>query len=251
MSRVSAVAACFTALGVVVASLEPAWPASPDPDPRDHKSDFGSPSTPDPGPRGQKADFGSVPDPGPRGHKSDYRETDQGKADYEEPDAEVTPDPTMPSGGLDGQDIEDLSTRELTVDAAKRAIDAFAEVRDKYTGEGIENYSSLEAFVAETEAGKRLEADIMAYGFADITDWNETIMAVGFAYSAFIYDYAADLRQQIKAVQDDPTIDEEMRAQLVAGLTALMPSRTNRIVMQALFEDQAYRDKLRLLVEEE
>jgi hypothetical protein len=249
MSRVSAVAACFTALSLVVASAGPAWPASPDPGPRGQKSDFGIPSTPDPGPRGQKSDFGipSTPDPGPRGQKSDDLGMSEGKEDYEDLDIAAGPDPTMPSGGLAREDV----TEELTVDAARRAIDAFAEVRDKYTDDGVENYSSLEDFVAETEAGKRLEADIVAFGFADITDWNETIVAVGFAYSAFVYDYAADLRQQIRAVRHDTEIDAEMRAQLIAGLEALMPSRNNREVMQALFADQEYRDKLRLLEEEE
>lgn len=249
MSRVSAVAASFTALSLAVASASSAWPASPDPGPRGQKSDFGIPSTPDPGPRGLKSDYGlpSTPDPGPRGLQSDDLGMGEGKEDYEDPDVAARPDPTMPSGALEREDV----TRNLTVDAARRAIDAFAEVRDKYTDDGVENFSSLEEFVAETEAGKRLEADIVAFGFADISDWNETIVAVGFAYSAFVYDYAADLRQQIKAVRHDAEIDEEMRAQLIAGLEALMPSRNNREVMQALFADQEYRDKLRLLEEEE
>lgn len=249
MSRVSAVAASFTALSLAVASASPALAASPDPGPRGLKTDFGIPSTPDPGPRGQKSDFGtpSTPDPGPRGQKSDDLGIGEDKGDYEDPDVTAGPDPTMPSGGLEREDV----TEELTIDAARRAIDAFAEVRDKYTYDGVENYTSLEAFVAETEAGKRLEADIMAFGFADITDWNVTIVAVGFAYSAFVYDYAADLRQQIRAVRHDTEIDDEMRAQLIAGLEALMPSRNNREVMQALFADQEYRDKLRLLEEEE
>ena len=131
------------------------------------------------------------------------------------------------------------------------SIDAFAEVRDKYNDAGMENYESLEEFVAETQAGKRLEAEIMEFGFSDIAEWNDTIMLVGIAYSAFVYDYAADLRQQIREIRDDPTIDDDMRAQLIAGLNALLPSTTNRIVMQELFDDQAYRDKLRLLEEEE
>jgi hypothetical protein len=251
MSRVSAIAMCFTALGVAVASVAPAWAVSPDPGPRGQKADFGYPSVPDPGPRGQKSDFGSVPDPGPRGHKSDYGPSGT-VADSRQPNgATGTPDPTMPPRAQGRQAAEGRDTEELTVDAAMRAIDAFAAVRDKYTDAGLENYDSLEAFVAETEAGKRLEADIMAHGFADITDWNDTITAVAFAYTAFVYDYAADLRQQIRAVRDDPTIDDEMRAQLIAGLNGLMPSRNNRIVMQSLFRDQAYRDKLRLLEEEE
>ena len=238
MSRVSAVAACCTVMGVAVASLEPAWPVSPDPGPRGQKTDYGIPSTPDPGPRGVKSDYGAARDPGLRGPIA-------------EPDDAAKPDPTMPPRAQGRRTAEELDTEDLTVDAAKRAIDAFAEVRDKYNDAGMENYNSLEEFVAETEAGKRLEAEIMAYGFSDITDWNDTIMAVGIAYSAFVYDYAADLRQQIREIRDDPTIDDEMRAQLIAGLNALMPSRNNRIVMQELFNDQSYRDKLRLLEEEE
>jgi hypothetical protein len=238
MSRVSAVAACFTVMGVAVASLEPAWPASPDPGPRGQKSDFGIPSTPDPGPRGVKSDYGLVPDPDLRGPVAD-------------PGDAARTDPTMPSRREGRRTAAELDIRELTVDAAKRAIDAFAEVRDKYNDAGMEKYESLEDFVAETEAGKRLEAEIMAFGFSGISDWNETIMLVGIAYSAFVYDYAADLRQQIRAIRDDRTIDDDMRAQLIAGLNALMPSRNNRIVMQELFNDQSYRDKLRLLEEEE
>lgn len=239
MSRVSAVAACFTALGVVVATLEPASPA-PSAKSAIGKGNFGS--VPDPGPRGQKADFGSVPDPGPRGPAPDF-----GMAEDE---ATVKPDPTMPSGPR-GRDTADIATELLTIDAAKRAIDAFVAVRDKYNNDGIENYNSLEAFVAETEAGKRLEAEIVAHGFSDITDWNMTIMAVGFAYSAIVYDYATDLRQQIKAVRNDRSLDEEMRTRLIAGLDALMPSRHNRTVLQTLLDDPIYRDKLKLLQEEE
>jgi hypothetical protein len=238
MSRVSAVAACFTVLGVAVASLGPAWPATPDPGPRGQKSDFGIPSTPDPGPRGAKSDYGLVSDPTLRGPVAD-------------PQTAATPDPTMPPRDQGRRSAGDLDIQDLTVDAAKRAIDAFAEVRDKYNDAGMENYESLEDFVAETQAGKQLESDVREFGFSDIGEWNETIMLVGIAYSAFVYDYAADLRQQIREIRDDPTIDDDMRAQLIAGLNALLPSTHNRIVMQELFNDQAYRDKLRLLEEEE
>jgi hypothetical protein len=238
MSRVSAVAAWCTVLGIGVASLEPAWPASPDPGPRGQKSDFGVPSTPDPGPRGEKSDYGLAPDPGLRGPVAG-------------PGEAARADPTMPSRAQGRRTAEELDIEDLTVDAAKRAIDAFAEVRDKYNDAGMEKYESLEDFVAETEAGKRLEAEIMDFGFSDISDWNETIMRVGIAYSAFVYDYAADLRQQIREIRDDPTIDDDMRARLIAGLNALLPSTHNRIVMQELFNDQSYRDKLRLLEEEE
>jgi len=222
MSRVPAVAACLTALGVVVASLAPAWPVPKGDFIQTGKGNFRAPSvsTPDEG----KSDYGPAP------HK---------------------PDPTMPSRPSSRQPLEDIVSERLSVDAARRALDAFAAVRDKYSGDGIENYGSLEEFVAETESGKLLEAEIRTYGFADISDWNLTIMAVGSAYSAIIYDYATDLRQQIDDVRSDRTLDEEMRARLIAGLSALLPSKNNRTVVQSLFDDPIYREKLKLLVEEE
>ena len=56
-----------------------------------------------------------------------------------------------------------------------------------------------------------------------------------------------DLRQQIEAVRQDRSLDEEMRARLIAGLSALLPSKNNRTVVQSLFDDPIYREKLKLL----
>ena len=217
MSGVSPVAGCFTALGIFAASLGPAWPVP--------QNDLGI----------GKGNFVTVPDPGSRPPKSDLGSV---------------PDPTMPAIPP-GQYPPELDTEVLTIDAAQRAIDAFVAVRDKYNSAGVENYASLEAFVAGTEAGKRLEAEIVAHGFSDITDWNQTIMEVGFAYNAIVYDYASDLAQQIEDVRNDRSLDEEMRERLIAGLTALLPSNNNRAVLQALLDDPIYRDRLKLLQEEE
>lgn len=224
MSHVSALAACLTAMGVVAASLDPAWAAPND--------EF----------RTGKGNFGAAPQSDAGRQKADQEEIEDGAAD--------DPDLTMPSED-DGAHAANHESLELTVDSAKRAVDAFIAVRDKYPDEGLENYETLEDFVAETEAGKRLEAEVVEYGFADITDWNLTIMAVGFAYSAITYDYASDLRQQIEDVRKDRTLDQDMRERLIAGLTALMPSRNNRTVLQALLDDPIYRERLKLLQEEE
>jgi hypothetical protein len=207
-------------MGVAAASLGPAWPA-----PMEEL-------------RTGKGNFRSMPEPG----KSDYEQVGEDEAD------EL--DLTMPANE-DHPNAAGHEPVELTVEAARRAVDAFVAVRDKYNDEGLEDYNSLEEFVAETEPGKRLEAEVMEHGFADITDWNQTIMAVGFAYSAIVYDYASDLRQQIEAVRKDRTLDQQMRERLIAGLTALMPSRSNRTVLQALLDDPIYRERLKLLQEEE
>lgn len=207
---------CFTVLGALAASLEPAWPLTKDQS-RITDEEAGAAV-------GEAA-------PGEEG---------EGGADE-----------TVPPDVLPSDDIPAVETVELTVDAAKRALDAFAEVHNKYDDEGIENYDTLEEFVDRTEAGKRLETDIKAHGFADITEWNTTIMSVGFAYSAVVLDQEEDVRQQIEDVRADESLDEAARARLIASLSALLPSANNRKVVAELMDDPVYRDKLRLLEEEE
>jgi hypothetical protein len=240
MSRVPAVAASLTALGVIAASLAPAWPMPLD-DFQTGKGNFGS--VQDSAPGEGKSDYGSVPNPDPAGSAPDFAK----------PGGEATgkPDPTMPLRPPGREPVEDIVSERLSIDSARRAIDAIVAVREAYSHEGIENYPSLEAFVAETEAGKRLEADIKTYGFTDVSDWSRTIAAVGSAYIAITYDLTTDLRQQIEAVRVDRSLDPETRGRLIAGLTALLPSQNNRTVVQELFDDPIYREKLRIFQGEE
>lgn len=207
---------CFTVLGALAASFEPAWPLTKD--------------------------------------QSRITDEETGAA-VEEPapgeEGEDGADETVPPDLLPMDDIPAIETVELTVEAAKRALDAFAEVHDKYDDEGIENYDTLEEFVDRTEAGKRLEAEIKAHGFAGITEWNTTIMSVGFAYNALTSYQEEDIRQQIEDVRTDRSLDEAARARLIASLSALLPSDNNKKVLSELMDDPAYRDKLKLLEEEE
>lgn len=215
MSRLTAVAACFTALGVAAASPMPAAAGGSDQTSTQESPEQGSP--------------------------------EQGSAATG--DTVGTTDPTMPATKPAGR--AGAEERELTLDIARRAIDAFAEVRERYIDDGIENYATLEDFVRETEAGKRLEADIVSYGFSDVTDWRATMVAVGSAYNAVVYDLATDLTQRIEAARDNRRLDAATRAKIIAGLTALMPSPNNIGVLQALVDDPIYSNKLMLLEEEE
>lgn len=152
---------------------------------------------------------------------------------------------------LEPDDIPALATVELTEDSAKRAIDGFAAVRDKYTDQGIDDYETLEEFVSKTEAGKRLEADVKGFGFGNITQWNTTIMAVSFAYAALEDGQEQAIRDQIEDVKADTSLDETARTRMIASLNALIPSEGNKAVIKKLNEDPSYREKLKLLDEGE
>src|SRR5918995_3404799 len=131
--RLWAIAWCFTVLGLTAATPEVAW---------------------------------AIKDQSRIGEEGADAETQVPPPPEAEPDELAPPD--SPEFGA----IAPVETVELTLDAAKRALDAFADVRDKYNDQGIENFESLEEFVTNTDAGKRLEADIKAHGFSDVTEWN-------------------------------------------------------------------------------
>ncbi|CAN5514898.1 hypothetical protein BH10PSE7_BH10PSE7_01120 [soil metagenome] len=179
-----------------------------------------------------------------------------------EPDGEdlTAPDGAMPGDTDSGEntpdepslgEIPDIQVIELTTDITKRALDAFSLVRDKYKDANLEEYENLQDFVDQTEDGKRFEADIKAAGFASVNDWNTAITTVGFAYSAITDDPTADINAQIEDIKKDDTIAKDMKDRMIKSLLAMIPSDNNKKVVQALIDDPAYADKLKLLDEEQ
>lgn len=152
---------------------------------------------------------------------------------------------------LEPDDVPAIATVELTEDSAKRAIDGFAAVNDRYNDRGLDDYDTLEEFVEKTEAGKELEAEIKKFGFPNITQWNTTIMAVSFAYAALDEAQERSVREQIDEVRADKTLDEATRTRMIASLNALIPSTNNKEIIRKLASDPAYADKLKLLEEGE
>ncbi len=165
------------------------------------------------------------------------------------PDVPHDPGQVVPFEVLEPEEIPVIKTIELTIDIAKRAVDALAEVRDKYNEDGIDEYETLEEFVAETEAGKRLEADVRRFGFQDISDWNMSIASVGFAFGAVHDGEDEAILQQITTIKEDPDIDAAARAKMISSLEAMIASDNNKSIIRQLMQDQYYAAKLRLLEE--
>jgi hypothetical protein len=159
-----------------------------------------------------------------------------------------------PNGEAPGDDmslgeIPDIKTVELTPDLAKRALDVFVLVRDKYADSNLEDYENLQDFVDQTEQGKQFDADVKAAGFADVTAWNTAITSVSYAYGALTDDQTADIKMQIEDIKKDTTIAQDMKDKAIVSLTNMIPSDNNRKVVQDLMNDTTYGDKLRLLDE--
>jgi hypothetical protein len=176
------------------------------------------------------------------------------EAETPAPDSGADAEQPMPDESSEGTslgEIPAIETVELTPDMAKRALDAYVMVREKYQDASLEEYENLQDFVDQTKEGKNFEADIKSYGFADVNEWNTAVTSVGVAYSSIVDDQTADIRQQIEDVKKDDAIAQDMRDRMIASLNAMIPSANNKAVVEELMKDPATAEKLKLLGEEQ
>lgn len=169
------------------------------------------------------------------------------------PDA-GTGDANAPTDGEDNfslGDVPQIEVVELTPDMARRALDAYVMVRDKYKDADLENYESIQEFVDKNEQGKAFEADIKAAGFANVTDWDTAVATLGFAYSNALQDQTADMKQQIEELKADTEMAQDMRDRMIAALTAMIPSENNKKIVDDLMKDPVYGEKIKLLETED
>ena len=136
---------------------------------------------------------------------------------------------------------------ELTLGAARRALDAYAAVRERYIGDDLDHYPTLEAFAAASPAGRRFAGDIKSFGFSGVGEWNRIIVSIGYALDAVVDNSERDLRAQIARVEQNKTLSPGKRARMIANLKAQLPSESNKIIVRQLILDPLYRDKLALL----
>lgn len=160
-----------------------------------------------------------------------------------------TPDEngTLPPEVFDLNNIPALERIDLTIDMAKRALDAFAEIGTKYDDQGLADYSTLEEYVAKTDAGKKLLAEVKKYGFKGVGEWNTAIMNVSFSFSGLLHDQKQDILHQIEAVKADKTLPDNKKKRIIASLNALIPTKENIDIIRQLMKLPVYQEKLNLL----
>ena len=170
------------------------------------------------------------------------------------------PEPLPPveepeSGNEQPSPVQDMAGSvdqvELTEDSAKRSLEVFILLKDKYQDTDIGEYETLEQFVAEASEGKALESDVKANGFESVTIWNNTIMSVSFAYAAISTTQEQEIRTEIENIRADKDIAEDLRQSLISGLESMLPSDANKAIIKSLNEDPAWAAKLKLLAEED
>ncbi len=168
---------------------------------------------------------------------------------------------TEPGAGASPEDAPDdisigeipvVETVELQPESTRKAVDAYALVKDKYKDSGMENYDDLQDFVDKAGDGKKLEADIKTAGFGSVNEWNLIITTASFTYSNIIDDQTDDIQQQIDEIKLDTELAQDMKDRLTKSLQAMIPSANNQKVIEDLIKDPTFADKVKLLeIEEE
>ncbi len=142
-------------------------------------------------------------------------------------------------------DVPDVQTVELTPDLARRALDTYILVHDKYKDAELENYETLQEFVDQNAQGKAFEVDVKANGFASVDEWNVAVTTLGFAYSNIAENQTDDINQQIEELKADTELAQDMKDRMTKSLQAMIPSANNTKVVEELIKDPAYADKMK------
>ena len=165
------------------------------------------------------------------------------------PDAPVDPSAADSQGDGDVSlgEAADIQTEELTPDLARKALDGYALVHEKYQDSPLEDYSDLQEFVDKDPKGKQFEADIKGFGFSSVNDWNLAVTSVSVAYNNVLDDQTADIKQQIEDVQKSVDMAQDMKEKTIKSLQASIPSENNTKIVQDLIKDPTYGEKIKLL----
>jgi hypothetical protein len=147
-------------------------------------------------------------------------------------------------------DVEPIDTIELDDATAKKALDAFVVVKEKYKDTDIDSYSTLEEFVEATDDGKRFDEDIRSFGFPSVGEWNKAITTVSIAYSAVAENQEQEIRNQIDDLRNDPELNDESRRKIAESLLSMLPSENNKKVIRDLMAIPEYDAKLKTLTED-
>jgi hypothetical protein len=144
-------------------------------------------------------------------------------------------------------EIPILETIELTPDIAKRAIDGYALIKDKYKDADLESFETLQDFVDQAPDGKAFDTDVKSFGFGSVNEWNIAITSISIAYAAMNDDPTTDIRSQIEEIKNDTELAQDMKDRMIASLNATIPSEGNLKIIRDLVADPAYAEKMKLL----
>jgi hypothetical protein len=166
---------------------------------------------------------------------------------------QAAPDPNVedPSaadmeGDISIGDNAPIEVEELTPELARKALDAYVLVQDKYRDSSA-GYQDLQEFVDKDPRGKEFETDVKGFGFKNVDDWNLAITTLSLSYTNVANDLTVDTQQQIEDIKNDNSIAQDLKDQKIANLKASIPSDNNRKITEDLIKDASYSEKIKQL----
>jgi hypothetical protein len=132
-----------------------------------------------------------------------------------------------------------LEQIELTEDAAKNALRAYAQLREDYKDQAPPG-SDTQAFAQALIARGAITTALAQYGFSDTDAWYRTLISFIIAHTAGVEGKLAEMRRSLQQLRDTDSIPEDMKEQMIAQLSGLIPSEHNVAVATSVAADPEF-----------
>ncbi len=132
-----------------------------------------------------------------------------------------------------------LEQVELTEDAAKSALRAYAELKAEFKDQAPAG-SDAQTFAQAMIARGTMTTALAKHGFSDVQAWYRTLTSFIIAYSAGVEGKMEDMKKSMQQLRDTPNLPEATKQQMIAQLSALLPSERNLAVAQSVSADPEF-----------
>ena len=148
--------------------------------------------------------------------------------------------------------MQTLNQQPIDLQTAKNAVDSLLLLREKYKDHKFKGSAAGPAGVIEgmknSDVREQILADLKKYGFDSIEDWVGKFMSVGMAVSYVQRNKDGKLEKRIEEIKARKDMPENIKARLLAMLTALIPPKGNAEMARQLLADPEYAVKVKKLI---
>lgn len=137
----------------------------------------------------------------------------------------------------------------LSVALAKKAIDATLFIRKNYENASFTDADATGMVNSMKVNGvyNKLLSELRSFGFSSPEKWSKAAVSTAIAVGFVNNEDGQGMMAQMQAMQNDPNLSDDMKAQMMATMKAVMPPKGNMKVAKELLKDSAYAAKVKKL----
>ena len=145
--------------------------------------------------------------------------------------------------------IEQVDHVALNEKLARQAIDATLFIRKNYSDHRFSEADPTTMISAMKEQGvyKKMTVELRKFGFNSPESWSKAAMSTAVAVGFTKNGDGADMMAQMEAMQASSGMSEEMKAQMMATINAIMPPKQNIKIARIILRDRKYAAKVKQL----